>query len=390
MDYTKQEFRPLIYKDKEDIEEFDINDEKSIDAVMLKQIEGSVIIELDGANEYILDIFNNAHYITTLIMMEKHPVHFFRNYITIAEHAGSAYYDINEKNTYHQYFSAFTMGMVHNFLRMLDDKYNESNNIFINTLTKHFNRLFNSTGLDSEGGSLFFEIIAQIHKLKEYHIDKQSFTPRIIDKQAISDAEEYFGQKFSSWDMLIKNYGFKSSEEFAKKICRTDEEVNLLTETISLEKGSHYVKTGEEIIDPDEKERLQARIAELERELSKQKAENEELKAENEALKKQLAECSSTACDIEEDEQKTDEEILYNKVSFECFLRLLEQANCDLDNTGNKSRAGILWHMMTGKSSDELRRFCSSRAYKNNHTKADIKRLNEHLSDMDITCIRLQ
>lgn len=308
MDYTKQEFRPLIYKDKEDIEEFDINDEKSIDAVMLKQIEGSVIIELDGANEYILDVFNNAHYITTLIMMEKHPVHFFRNYITIAEHAGSAYYDINEKNTYHQYFSAFTMGMVHNFLRMLDDKYNESNNIFINTLTKHFNRLFNSTGLDSEGGSLFFEIIAQIHKLKEYHIDKQSFTPRIIDKQAISDAEEYFGQKFSSWDMLIKNYGFKSSEEFAKKICRTDEEVNLLTETISLEKGSHYVKTGEEIIDPDEKERLQARIAELERELSKQKAENEELKAENEALKKQLEECQNQ--NIEQPEVKNEDWIV--------------------------------------------------------------------------------
>lgn len=91
------------------------------------------------------------------------------------------------------------------------------------------------------------------------------------------------------------------------------------------------------------------------------------------------------AKDEEGIEEKLDEKVLYNKVSFEFFLRLLEQAGFDINNTGNKSRAGDLWHMMTGKSADDLRRFCSSRAYKNNHTREDIKRLNEHLSYMDIS-----
>ena len=41
MDYTKQELRPLIYKDREDIDEFDISNTQSLDAEMLRQIEVS-------------------------------------------------------------------------------------------------------------------------------------------------------------------------------------------------------------------------------------------------------------------------------------------------------------------------------------------------------------
>lgn len=92
----------------------------------------------------------------------------------------------------------------------------------------------------------------------------------------------------------------------------------------------------------------------------------------------------------ESEEDKQDEKVLYNKVSFEFFLRLLEQAGFDINNTGNKTRAGDLWHMMTGKSADEIRRFSSKRAYYNNHTKEDVKRLNNLLSQMGITSITLQ
>lgn len=92
----------------------------------------------------------------------------------------------------------------------------------------------------------------------------------------------------------------------------------------------------------------------------------------------------------ESEEDKQDEKVLYNKVSFEFFLRLLEQAGFDINNTGNKTRADDLWHMMTGKSADEIRRFSSKRAYYNNHTKEDVKRLNNLLSQMGITSITLQ
>ena len=117
---------------------------------------------------------------------------------------------------------------------------------------------------------------------------------------------------------------------------------------------------------------LQSRIAELEK--------------ENETLRQQLA--PEEHC--EEEEHCPEEGVLRNKVSFECFLQLLEQAGCDLNNTGNKTRAGALWRMMTGKSAHELRRYCSGRDYNNNHTKTDIARLDTLLSDLGITSLKLR
>lgn len=58
----------------------------------------------------------------------------------------------------------------------------------------------------------------------------------------------------------------------------------------------------------EDSESPQARIAELERELSELKAENEELKAENEALKKQLEECQNQ--NIEQPEVKNEDWIV--------------------------------------------------------------------------------
>lgn len=86
---------------------------------------------------------------------------------------------------------------------------------------------------------------------------------------------------------------------------------------------------------------------------------------------------------------KEGDDVLYNKVSFEMFLKLLEKADFDINNTGNKTRAGGLWHMMTAKSADDLRRYSSTRNYDNNHTKKDIERLNNLLSEMGVTNIRL-
>ena len=71
MDLTNPKIRPLVYQDKSSIDQFDIEDATALDAEMLRRIECSEIITFDGANKYILDIFNNAYYITTLIMMEK-------------------------------------------------------------------------------------------------------------------------------------------------------------------------------------------------------------------------------------------------------------------------------------------------------------------------------
>lgn len=118
--------------------------------------------------------------------------------------------------------------------------------------------------------------------------------------------------------------------------------------------------------------------------ISKYKALLAEKDAEIASLKQQPEECQNNDSYNDEQEAKQDEKVLYNKVSHEFFLRLLEKAGLDLNNTGNKTRVGDLWHMVTGKSGDEIRRYCSTRNYINPHTRVDIKRLNEFLQDMKI------
>ncbi len=117
-------------------------------------------------------------------------------------------------------------------------------------------------------------------------------------------------------------------------------------------------------------------------------SKNKQLKKTNKSLERQLKVLQRERLEVKL--EKEDENSLYNKVSFEFFLRLLESAGFDINNPGNKTRAGQLWHMMTGKSADDLRKFCSDRVqYNNNHTKDDIKRLNKHLGDMGISTIEL-
>ena len=269
MDYTLHELRPLIYKDKEDIGCFNVDDEKSLDAAMLKLIEESSIIVLDGANKYILEIFNNAYYITTLILMEKRPIQFFRSYLTISEHTGSSSDDISGRNTFFEEFSSFTMAMVCNYLRLLDDKYNDEDNLFIKKLTEHFKKFFKPTSTKEDAYSIFTSNLMSLEVLNNYNVDRNSFAPRKIDEQAINDTKEHFRRKYSSWSEMITNCDFKSNDNFIKGICRTEEEKTILAAAFRKEE---IVSTASNLMNNVadkfselniEKEQLQARIKEL-------------------------------------------------------------------------------------------------------------------------------
>lgn len=207
MDYTKQELRPLIYKDRGDIDEFDIDNTQSLGAEMLNRIECSEIIRLEGANKYILDIFNNAYYITTLIMMEKRPVHYLSKYILIAEHTSSAYYDIQQKNTWYRFFSAIIMAMVNNYLRLLDDHVFNDDNIFIKQLNSHFNDIGNHYSSDELRSFQLYNQFLLKKNLKDYSINKDSFKPRSIDYQAVYEAESLLNNgKNLTWRSITNDY----------------------------------------------------------------------------------------------------------------------------------------------------------------------------------------
>lgn len=88
--------------------------------------------------------------------------------------------------------------------------------------------------------------------------------------------------------------------------------------------------------------------------------------------------------DTDDGEEKEPEDVLLHKVSFEFFLRLLEGRGMNFYDVSNKDIAG-LWHMVTGLSSEEFRRFCSNRnQYSNRATRKDIVRLNKKLAQLHI------
>ena len=227
MDFTNPKIRPLVYQDKSNIDQFDIEDATALDAEMLRRIECSEIITFDGANKYILDIFNNAYYITTLIMMEKHPVHYFKKYIIIAEHTSSASSDIYHNNTLYRLFSAMIMAMVCNYLRLLDDHYNHEN-ILTRRITEYFTKEFD------EGSEIFTKNLLNVDILTKFHIKNESFQPRIIDAQAIQETELLLNGPNSGWRGLTKNYNHKDIAELIS-ICQKEEAKSVMIDMIRRE-----------------------------------------------------------------------------------------------------------------------------------------------------------
>lgn len=112
MDYTKLP-RHLLYKDRKDIDEFPIYskfDYQTMEEVFLEALEQRPFIrDAYNASELILQIFNNARYITTLICMENHPHHYFHKYL---EKAGSNDNDLTIAN----HAMPATMALVTNYL----------------------------------------------------------------------------------------------------------------------------------------------------------------------------------------------------------------------------------------------------------------------------------
>ena len=90
MDYTTV-YRPLIYKDREDIDDFPVDETDdaeyiTMESVFMEKLESRPFIkESYNAPELILKIYNNARYITTLIYSENHPQHYLRKYLKITE-----------------------------------------------------------------------------------------------------------------------------------------------------------------------------------------------------------------------------------------------------------------------------------------------------------------
>lgn len=211
MDYTTV-FRPLIYKDREDIDDFPVDETDDTDfitmeSVFMERLEARRFIkESFDAPEIILRIFNNARYITTLIFSENHPQHYLHKYLKIAENDSR---DIIMCN----HAMPATMALVVNYLlHYLGELFYGSK--IVKAIIENFND-WDTKGV-SEGKRDFYDLLidrtSETNKYPRWATDDGEFPRRDI-KEVINDTDIDSYEIIGDLDYIIQEtFGMYSGE----------------------------------------------------------------------------------------------------------------------------------------------------------------------------------
>jgi hypothetical protein len=183
IDFTDPKLRPLIWQERMNLADFFIDEPRTLDSIMFDRIQESMICDLEGAAQYVLDIFNNAYYITTLILMEKRPVLYLISYINISLSAGSG------NNTYQRYFSAMTMAMVYNYLRASDEKYLDGTHALMKRIWDYHKEHYHDDQWDSKARFLFYNNVLPSSEIEKHKIHDLFVPRRVFNVICYEDAE---------------------------------------------------------------------------------------------------------------------------------------------------------------------------------------------------------
>lgn len=276
VDYTQKKLRSIIYRDRIELDEFDVDNEKSLDNVMLEKLESSQIIKWEGAHRYIPDIFNQVYYITTLILMEKRPLHYLEKYVRIARHTSSYYNDdLSRETAFSNYSEPVIMAMIYNYLRAIK----ESNNKNISRLLGGIANEYISSSITSDKHTLFCQFILDIKELKKLEVDESRFKPLCIPteedaKAAPANQLEEQEQKYCKLaneyvelEKEMEEIKIKFNEEVERKSKEPPYNSILSSDKKDDENVTHLQQQLKE---------AQKRIAELEQEVKKLKEQDEE------------------------------------------------------------------------------------------------------------------
>lgn len=128
MDYTNPEVRSKIYKERLSLDEFENDVLGKLNEVLIHKIGTTEVAKQTNAEQYTLDIFNNAYYVTTLILTTKRP----------ELHLG-AFLKISWTGTWGDeyplkcHFGAITMGMVSLYMYLCKPFYWEQKGCVLRT-----------------------------------------------------------------------------------------------------------------------------------------------------------------------------------------------------------------------------------------------------------------
>lgn len=216
IDYTKLP-REKVYRNRCCLDDFDIKNQKSIERWMIACIYDSEIIELDDAEKYILEIFNAAHYIATVLLSQQKPIMNLAWCIKVAKGIGTDLEPVNESAS--KLFVAITLAMVTNYLKICDSKYRREGDMFVGRIELWINKNYD---FHSEGLRLFRNAMKYIPE--EVIIGSSDFMSRDDFKPLTSVSTE----EASSDDNVTQ----RDDEEKCSRIQELEKEIQELKETI--------------------------------------------------------------------------------------------------------------------------------------------------------------
>ena len=179
INYTKLP-REKIYCDRRSLDDFDINNNKSVEKWMMACIYNSEIMELDDAETYIVDIFNTAHYIATVILAQQYPMMSIAWSIKTAKGIGANLEHENESAC--KLFVAITLAMVINYLKICDKRYCREGNMFVGNIEWWIkkNNDFHSEGLRLFKNAMTYIPEEVITNSREF-MSREDFKPLTFD-----------------------------------------------------------------------------------------------------------------------------------------------------------------------------------------------------------------
>ncbi len=254
-DYTKLP-RMDVYRDRKSLDEFDVDTEGSIEKLMLERMfVEEYIYDLEGADEYMLKIFNTAHYITTMILSDNRPMQHFSLYTKKALKIGAApNYD---QNTYGRFFASMALAMVVNYLRVCDDKYCDQDELFIKNIYKWFKDHFDDKQWDGKARFVFYNnVVPQdvIMTARQFMGAKDFIPEKSLEEIKSSKSETWIVPMTGDIDVAKSSSETEEQKQLKEKdntIAELRAEVKRLQDELKKSKDKHIEKECEEIADEE-------------------------------------------------------------------------------------------------------------------------------------------
>ena len=173
MDYTIKEVRASLYRERADINEFDIHKKWSVSWSMHSAFICLRITDLENQDECIVACYNNAYYIVTVILQENTPEHYIAQYMKIAMTLPT------DNDLYRVQYAALTIALVVNILQRCEKRYQNPYDSLRQLLDDCVKRECNKLEKSIETYLDYLERIDDVttEKTMKYTINRSDFIP---------------------------------------------------------------------------------------------------------------------------------------------------------------------------------------------------------------------